>query len=379
MKKSLVILLLIISIGMVFCPPSTVNASGELTIDSKSAVLINEDGQVLYEQNSHERRPIASMVKIMTLLQVYEAIDNGKVNLDDSVVVSANASSMGGSQAFIQTNNTYKLSELLKTIIVCSANDSCVALAEHISGSVSAFVKEMNERVTSLGLKDTVYVNCTGLPAVSQYSSAYDSAIIFSNLVKHNNYFDYTKIWTEEFAHPDGRTTLITNTNKLIRQYPGCDGGKTGFTNEAMHCLTATAKKGDTRVIACVVGAPSSAIRFEEVTAMLNYAFANYESKIMLSVNEKLDDVKVYKAVNDSASIAISKDLKVFTNKNKIKGEVVLKIDDKIVAPLVKGDKVGQAMIVDNGQVLASCDIVLTCDLPLATYWDNIMKIMKNW
>lgn len=379
MKKLIVYILSIISLISIFASSTSVSANGELTSESKSAVLINEEGQVLYEHNSHERRPIASMVKIMTLLQIYDAIDNGKISLDDKVTVSENAASMGGSQAFIQTNNVYKLSELVKTIIVCSANDSCVALAEHISGSVSAFVKTMNEKVSELGLKDTVYVNCTGLPAVSQYSSAYDSAIIFSQLIKHDNYFQFTRIWTEDFAHPDGRTTLITNTNKLIRNYSGCDGGKTGFTNEAMHCLTATAKKGDTRVIACVVGAPSSDTRFAEVTSMFNYAFANYECKVMLSAKQKLDDVKVYKAVADTASVKIENDLKVFASKNNIKGEVVIKIDDKIVAPLTEGTKVGQAMVIDNGQVLASCDIVIENDLPVATYWDNLKKIVNNW
>ena len=273
------------------------------TITAKEAILVSEDGQILFEKNSREHRPIASMTKIMTLLCVYDAVDEGKISLEDNVCVSERAAGMGGSQVFLQANGVYKVADLVKSVIVCSANDSCVALAEHISGSVEGFVKSMNDKATALGLADTHFDNCTGLPAVSQFSCAADVAVMMGKLVTHPHYFECAHIWTEDFEHPGGRVTGMTNTNKLVRFYQGCDGGKTGYTGEAKHCLSATACRNGMRVIAVVVGADDSKTRFKEVSDMFNYAFANYENKIYLDVGADVGKISV---VGDYARVEVS-------------------------------------------------------------------------
>ncbi len=217
MRNKLLIIFFCIVMLVVVIVPATACAETALSTSSKEAVLMSEDGQLLYEYNATEKRPIASMTKIMTLLRAYDAIDSGKVSLDDDVIVSSRAASMGGSQVFLDANSTYKLRNLIKSIIVCSANDSCVAVAEHIDGSVEKFVENMNAKVKELGLVATNFENCTGLPAVSQYSCAKDVAVMFSNLIKHPHYFECSKIWMEDFTHPSGRVTGMTNTNKLVR------------------------------------------------------------------------------------------------------------------------------------------------------------------
>ncbi|MDE6302938.1 MAG: D-alanyl-D-alanine carboxypeptidase, partial [Clostridia bacterium] len=218
-------------------------------------------GTVIYSRNENARLPIASMVKIMTAMLTFEAIERGDVSLDDDVLISQESASMGGSQVFLDAGTTHKLGDLLRTVIVASANDSCVALAEHIEGSVGAFVAKMNARAKELGMENTCFKNCTGLPAAESFSCAKDAATMFMQLIKYPVYFDFAKVWLEDYEHPSGRKTTITNTNKLVKFYNGCDGGKTGYTSEAKFCLTATAMRNNMRVIAVVVGADSSTVR----------------------------------------------------------------------------------------------------------------------
>ena len=183
------------------------------------------------------------MCKVMTLTLALEAVDNGQLSLDEYITASENASSMGGSQVFLASGCQYKVDQLIKSIVVCSANDSCVALSEKLAGNEESFVAMMNSKAQEIGCTDTLFSNCTGLPKPTQYSCAKDVALMFRNLLKFENYFNYSKIWLEDFVHPDNRTTSMTNTNKLLKKYKLCDGGKTGFTNEAGFCFTATAKK----------------------------------------------------------------------------------------------------------------------------------------
>ena len=229
------------------------NGAVDFKTVGKSGFLVDvATGTVLYSRNEKERLPIASMVKIMTALLTLEEVDSGRLALDDDVRISENAASMGGSQVFLDAGTTHKAGDLLKTVIVASANDSCVALAEHIDGCVEGFVARMNAKAKQLGMTDTVFKNCTGLPAAESFSSARDVSIMFRELIKHPVFFEYARVWLEDYKHPDGRTTTITNTNKLVRFYEGCDGGKTGFTSEAKFCLCATAKKNGMRVVAVV-------------------------------------------------------------------------------------------------------------------------------
>ena len=358
---------------------STVNADVVKGINSSSLLMDYASGSVIHELNASQRRPIASMVKIMTLLRTYESVASGKVSLEDDVTVSQRSADMGGSQAFLDAGSVHKLKNLIKTIIVASANDSCVAVAEHISGSVENFVDSMNKRAGELGLKDTNFVNCTGLPATNQYSCAKDVAVMMRTLIStESNYFEYSKIWMEDFVHPGGRVTGLTNTNKLIRFYQGCDGGKTGYTNEAKHCLCATAKRGDTRLIAVVVGAPDSKTRFKETSDLLNYGFGNYESKVMLS-RDGLEDMQIKSGVKETLKIAPAEQLALFGKKGETNGELVVELDS-VKAPVKVGDAVGRALIVaPDGTVLAKTDIVALEDIENQSYFDTVRDILRQW
>ena len=241
-------------------------ASDALNLRCKSAYCMDANSKTtVYAQNQTQRLPIASMCKIMTLILSFEAIESGQFSYDDCITVSENASSMGGSQVFLEANTKYPVNELLKSIVVCSANDSCVAMAETVCGNESLFVERMNERAKELGANNTLFANCTGLPREPQYSCAKDVAIMLRHLLKFEKYYEYGTVWTDKFSHPEGRFTEITNTNKPVRFYDGCDGGKTGFTNQAGFCLAATAKRNDLRVIAVVIGEENSKQRFDDV------------------------------------------------------------------------------------------------------------------
>lgn len=347
----------------------------------KSAYMVDyATGTVLYSRNENERLPIASMVKIMTSLLTFESVDSGKISLDDDVVVSERAASMGGSQVFLDANTTHKVGDLLKTVIVASANDSCVALAEHISGSVEAFVARMNERAVELGMENTVFKNCTGLPAAESFSSAKDVSIMFSQLVKHPKYFDYSQVWLEDYKHPDGRATTITNTNKLVKFYQGCDGGKTGFTSEAKFCLCATAKRNNMRVISVIIGADSSKVRNAAISASFDYAFANFSNKVMLKGGEKLDfEANVTGGKQSSVSIAAERDLTKFVGlDDKSKYDVRYEISDA-KAPLKAGDKVGVARLLKDGVEIDSVNVVSLEDVQSRNLFDAILDIARNW
>ena len=379
MKKLLTFAIGILLLISAIAPATAYAESAALSISSKEAILMSEDGQVLFECNATEKRPIASMTKIMTLLCTYDAIDSGKVSLNDDVVASSRAASMGGSQVFLDANATYKLENLIKSIVVCSANDSCVAVAEHLEGSVENFVAKMNAKAKELGLVATHFENCTGLPAVSQYSCAKDVGTMLSKLITHPHYFTCANIWMEDFVHPSGRVTGMTNTNKLVRFYDGCDGGKTGYTSEAQHCLAATAKRGDTRVIAVVVGAPDSQTRFKEVSDMFNYAFANYESKLYLAQNSSVGSVSVKGGKEDCVEAVADGKLLAFGKKGNTDCQVNVELVESVKAPVACGDVVGTATLVDsNGAVLGQVNLVAKTDVTAKSYWDYVKDLLTD-
>lgn len=375
MKKVLYIALCAVLVAL-FVGGVSCQADYEVAVTAKEAILVSEDGQVLAEHNATEHRPIASMTKIMTLLCVYDALDDNKISLDDQVCVSERAASMGGSQVFLEQGGTYTVNNLIKSVVVCSANDSCVALAEHVSGSVESFVKTMNEKCAELGLVDTHFDNCTGLPAVSQYSCAKDVSVMLRNLVKHPHYFSCSRIWMEDFAHPGGRVTGMTNTNKLVRFYQGCDGGKTGFTSEAGHCLAATAVRNGMRVFAVVVGATDSKTRFKEVSDMFNYAFANYEQKVYLADNEKVGDIDVVGGKAKSAEVVSDGQLTFFGKKGQSACTVTVEQHDHIQAPVRKGDIIGTARLLRDGEEVASVKLVAACGVEAKSYMDYVKEII---
>ncbi len=376
MKKIVIILMLVVLIALSI---STVMASADtgsgISVTSKEGILMSADGQILYQHCATDKRPIASMTKIMTLLCIYDAVGQGKISLDDDVLVSHNASSMGGSQVYLDGNTTHKASQLIKSIIVCSANDSCVAMAEHISGSVEAFVSTMNSKASSMQLVATQFANCTGLPEASQYSCAVDVANMMRELIQYDHYRQCAGIWMEDYVHPDGRVTGMTNTNKLVKYYNGCDGGKTGFTNEAMHCLSATAMRGDTRLFAVVIGGSDSKTRFAEVSNLLNYGFANYESKTVLDSNSPLDDIAIVGGKADNVQCVAEKSLVAFGAKGRLDYQLNITYSDNLIAPIAQGDVVGLAELVVDGQVLDSCNILASSSIDAKSYWDYLQQL----
>lgn len=354
----------------------------ESSFSAKSLYLMDyNSGQVLYEKDAEKELPVASIVKLMTIELVCEKLESGELKLDDTVIVSQKAQSMGGSQVFIEEGGEYSVGDLLKSTIVSSANDASVALAETISGSEENFVVLMNKKAKELGLKNTNYVNCTGLPASNQYSCAKDTAILLKNVLSHDDYHRYSTIWMDSLSHPKGRQSELVNTNKLIRYYEGCDGGKTGSTSEAGYCLVATAKRGDMRLIGSVLGAENGKKRFSETSSLLNYGFSNFENKQVVSKDSPLNDkLQVKNAKVDEVKIASKENIFVLSKKGS-DDDITTKVEfnSDLKAPLKKGDKVGRIFVMRNSEVVGESDIVSMDDVEASSIMDNITKIAENW
>lgn len=353
-----------------------------LSAKSKTAYLMDYDTKtVIYSKNETQRLPIASMCKIMTLLLCFESIDDGTIAFDDIVVVSDNASGMGGSQVFLETNGEYLVGELIKSIVVASANDACVAMAEKLYGSESEMVSKMNARSAELGMENTNFVNCTGLPQPGQYSCSKDVATMFAELLTHEDYFRFSKIWTDVVSHPKDRKTEISNTNKLIRFYKGCDSGKTGYTSEAGHCLSASAVRNGMRLISVVISAPDSKTRFNDVSSMFNYGFANYVNKIVVDNRKPLNlSVKVDGGKKDCIEVVAEKPVYLFTKRNEQRSvEVNFCPINRVCAPVNIGDKVGELKIYENGIEIDSVAVLANETVAEKTYFDIIRDIGENW
>ena len=354
-------------------------ASFENSIHASSTVLIERtSGKILIEQNCHNRLPIASVTKLMTILLTLEEIDNGNISLSDQVIVSSNASGMGGSQIFLDANKQYELSELLKSVIIASANDSSVALAEYISGSESNFVKLMNEKAVLLGMHDTHYANCTGLPSIDGYSSAYDQAILLNNVLNYSTYREYSSIWLEDFVHPSGRITQMTNTNKLSRFYDGCIGGKTGSTNQAKYCLAVGAKRADMELISVVLGADNSNDRFKLASDLLNYGFDKFSTITIFSENNLIDKTIEIKGQNRFATLTPERNYTIVSEKNTTPNFSLNYNLPSCLRKVAKGDIVGNVEIVINGIVVDTINILSAETHKESTIWDNFKEIIKN-
>jgi len=382
MKKLMFLVLSLICSVFLFSKTYFVSArETELAKGCKSAYLIDfESGEELYSKNERERLPIASVCKVMTLLLCFDAIENDVISYEKSICVSNNAAGMGGSQVFLGENNNYLVKDLIKSIIVCSANDSCVALAEAICGSEDLFVDKMNDKAKSLGCENTQFSNCTGLPKPNQYSCAKDVSIMFTNLIKNEDYFKFSSIWLEDFYHPDNRSTCMTNTNKLLRKYDCCDGGKTGFTNEAGFCLAATAFKNNIRVISVILGGESSDLRFDGTIELFNYAFANYKNKIVVDKKVNFNErVKVCGGNKEFTTIKPSHDVRVLC-----KGQENPLISKKLTlenvnAPIKVDQIVGKLEIFKDGVLYKTVDVLSAESIERANLFDNFNKIVTNW
>ena len=373
-------LLLLPGIAQADEPP--MKAEAPITLTSPSAILCEAStGQVIFEKNADERRPVASVNKVMTILLTLEAVDEGRVSLEDQVTVSPRAASMGGSQAFLDAGERYKLSELLKTVIVASANDSAVALAEHLAGTEESFVRLMNARAEELGLTNTHYANCTGLPAQEHYTTARDVAKLSAQLDLHPIYYRYSTIWMDEIKHRGGRVTSLTNTNRLIRFYPGCDGYKTGSTNEARYCVSATAKKEGMRLIAVVLGTPAGQTRFDEARAMLEYGFANVQLVTPIAQGQALDmTVPVRLGGRDEVSVLSGGTCSLLERrgeKNALSLEAALV--EKVNAPVYAGDVLGEIRVKRGDEVVAVVPAVAGEDVQLPGMVDALIRIRDHF
>ncbi len=346
--------------------------STELAAQAKSAILIERDtGKVLYEKNSDQPLPPASMTKIMTMILIMEALDEGKITFKDKVRASEYAASMGGSQIFLEPGEEMTVNELLKGIAIGSGNDASMAMAEHLAGSEDKFVEMMNKKAKEIGLKHTKFQNPTGLPVDDHYSTAHDMAMMGKELLKYEDIINYTSKYEDYLREDTDKKFWLVNTNRLVKFYPGVDGLKTGFTGQAKYCLTATAKKGNMRVIAVVFGANTPKERNNEVTKMLDYAFSQYTTTPLYKKDAPIKKVEVNKGeqkyVNAVTSEPLSALAKKGTTAKDMKTEV--KLDENLNAPVKKGDEIGTITIKKDGKVMSKSPLVAEEDVEIASYW----------
>ncbi len=343
-----------------------------LADNALSAILIDADtGTVIYEKKSHEQLPPASITKIMTMLLTMEAIDQGKLKWTDKVTASENASSMGGSQIFLEPGEEMTVDELLKGVAMASGNDASVALAEKIAGTEKAFVQMMNEKAAQLGLKDTHFSNCNGLPVENHYSSAHDIAMMSRELLKYEAITKYTGSYQDYLRKDTEKPFWLVNTNKLVRFYSGADGLKTGYTSEARFCLAATAKRDGLRLIAVVLGEPNTKTRNAEVSAMFDYAFSQYALHPIYKAGEIIGKVKVQKGEAAHLEVAASRTMSVLVKKGSAQGNIThkLEVPEKIAAPVQEGQIVGKLVVYQDGKVLNEFELKAAAAIKKAGWW----------
>lgn len=391
-KKIFIFALFVFMLAAVFIPVSMkhgVSAFAETYYDeSQSAIKSNgfgeylteyNSGKVLYSYNADAKHEIASMVKIMTANLVFEAIDEGKLSLDEKICISPEAAGMGGSQMFLDSGAEYSVNDLIKGVIVVSANDASYALAERIAGSADAFVSLMNKRAKELGMNNTLFVNCTGLPSEKeQYSTAKDVNIMTRQLMSHPKYFEYASIWMQDYTHPSGRVTQLVNTNKLLKQYNGCIGGKTGYTDKAGHCLSACASRNNLKVVATIVGGTDSKSRFNQVRVMFDYAFANYVNKVYYKQGEVVGSIDVKKSPVKSIEVALKDSITHFAKVGANVQDIELTLPSSLKAPIKKGDVVGQATYTYEGKEF-KVDLIALQDAKKSGFLDFIKDITSKW
>lgn len=352
-----------------------------LSVSSKSAILMDVgSGQILYEKNAQDKLPPASVTKVMTMLLICEALDSGKITLDDSVQISENAASMGGSQIFLEAGEVQKVDTLLKGIAVASANDGCVAMAEYIGGSVESFVDMMNAKAKELNMKDTNFVNTNGLPVDNHYTSAHDIAIMSRELLKHDVISKYLTTWMDQVVVGKKQITVgLANTNKLIKHYQGATGVKTGFTQQAKYCLSASAKRGDTHLVAVTLGAETSPERFKDATSLLNFGFANYESVKLCSKNDNIATLTLDKADEQKINLVAKEDLSVLIKKGGNKDFTrKIKVNENPTIPIKKGTNLGYVEIYQGKTLVGKVDLVNTKDIQKASYLKMLQRVIDE-
>ena len=332
-----------------------------LLSDGKSAILIEAStGKIIYEKNSHERYAPASMTKIMSMILIMEEIEKGKLKWDEVLTASEYASSMGGSQIFLQPNEKMSVEDLFKAVAIGSANDATVVFAERISGTEEKFVNKMNKKAKELGLKDTNFKNAVGLDEANHYSSAYDMAFMAQELVKHEKIFKYTTVYEDYLRQDTDNKFWLVNTNKLIKTYDGADGLKTGYTTEAGYCLTATAKKNNMRLIGTIMGASESKTRNSNMSTLLDYGYNLYQMQVEVKKDEVISKKELSKAKNKVIEIVPKKDASVLVEKGEEKNALNYEIElSKTKLPIKKGDKIGVLKLKDGNKVISTVDLTV--------------------
>ncbi|AZB43413.1 D-alanyl-D-alanine carboxypeptidase [Bacillus sp. FJAT-42376] len=382
MKKGFSMLIIICCLSTFAQGAFAKENSPDLAPQAKSAVLIERDtGKILYEKNSDQQLPPASMTKIMTMILIMDAFDKGKLKLTDKIRTSEYAASMGGSQIFLEPGEEMSADEMLRGIAIGSGNDASVAMAEHLGGSEDGFVAMMNKKAAELGLKNTHFENTTGLPEKGHYSTAHDMAVMGKELLKYENITKYTGKYEDYLRTNTDKKFWLVNTNRLVKFYPGVDGVKTGFTNEAKYCLTATAKKGNMRVIAVVMGAETPKDRNNQVTKMLDYAFSQYETHPLYQRSEVIGVQKVSKGSDKTVNLVTSEPISLLTKKGENMKNMTKQIIPKknLSAPLKKGDVLGMLVLKKDGEVVAKSPLTAEKDIQTASWWSLFKRVMSDF
>ena len=357
----------------------------DLGLTSKSALLMEEDtGTILYEQNSHEALPPASVTKVMTLLLIYEGERDGKFDWTDTVQVSEHAASMGGSQVFLEEGETQTAADMTKSIAIASANDAAVAMAEFLAGSEEAFVQKMNERAKELGMEDTNFVNACGLDTEGHVSSAYDIALMSRELMENfPEIKEYTTTWQDSIVHKTRRgeeTFGLTNTNKLIQWYDGATGLKTGSTGNALYCLSGTAERDGMGLIAVVMAAPDYKVRFREVMQLLDYGFANYAIEKGREKGYAMGEVPVEKGMTDTVEAVVSEEISVLVPKGKeSQWETRTELLQAVSAPVEAGTKVGELVYLRDGEEVGRVELTAGENVEKANVDTMLRRMLAGW
>ncbi|WP_329384859.1 D-alanyl-D-alanine carboxypeptidase family protein [Anaerofustis butyriciformans] len=354
----------------------------DLNIKSKAVVLMDSSsGKVLYQKNMNKKLPLASVTKVMTILLILEAIDNKTINMSDMVTISDYASNMGGSQLYLEQGEMRSVEELLNAIIIESANDACAAMGEFIGGSIEKFVLMMNEKAKSLGMKNTHFVNSNGLPVDNHYSSAYDIALMTKEVCKYPDVFKISSTWqkTIKIGKNNDKERLLNNTNKLLKMNDNVDGLKTGYTADAGHCISATGKKGDLRLIVVILNAPDSKTRFEEANKLLNYGFSNYKGTNIVTKGGEFGEIKINKGNEYNVKVVAKDNFTVLSGKNENeKYTTDIKLNSSVInAPVKEGQKVGVINVKEGSDIIGSVDLVISKKIEkinIITYVLNMFK-----
>ena len=353
-----------------------------LTVDAKASCIMEaETGTVLYENRSNDRLAPASVTKVMTILLIYEAIDDGRIGMDDIVTVSEYASGMGGSQVFLEPMEKQTVRDLVKSVVIASANDAAVAMAEYIGGSEESFVDMMNKKAAALGMKDTSFQNACGLDADGHFTSAHDIALMSRELwMAHPDAFEYTTTWMDSITHTTARGATefgLTNTNKLVRWYDGATGLKTGSTSKAGYCLSGTAERDGLKLIAVVLGAPAPTVRFQEVMKMLDYGFAHFAIASGDEAGTVVGEVDVAKGRRDSVPVMVKEKVSAVTAKGNSEVTAQITLAEGVAAPVAVGDEVGEIVYSHGGKELGRSPIVAAEPAERATVGDAFMRILQ--